>query len=175
MARQVKEVAADNAAVVARLVTVLENPDLADIALLSERDGTKTTAPAFQLASCSPVFLRMLTGPFSEGLNRNCKRTKTSADADTSLSRYSSLPAVSCAFSGEALATVVSFAATNDAPSLSSGSVDLLIEILEVATYYDIEGLLAKARSKAIAMLLSFPEKLARYWRLCGEVESSRI
>lgn len=151
MVRDATEVAADNAAVVARLVAALQNPGLSDMALVSECDGTSAAVPAFLLASCSPVFKQMLTGPFAESTNQGQKRRRTAGKAD------SSVPEVSCAFSGQALVAAVSFAATNDSALLLSGTVEDLSDILEVATYCDISGLLAKAVRQMIASVYIKP------------------
>lgn len=148
MTRSAAEVAADNATVVARLAAVSENPDLSDLVLMSERDGSKTPATILVLSSCSKVFLQMLKGPFSEGADRGGKRGKTCSGA------ASVVPAkrtVSSSFSGEVLSAAVEFAATNDASLLWSGSVELLGEIFEAAEYYAMDGLRSKASRHLIA------------------------
>lgn len=73
---------------------------------------------------------------------------------------------MSCAFSGEALATVITFAATNDCPALSNCSLDLLREVLGLALYYDIAGLLAKAERRVTIKADSKPTEA------CGMVEA---
>lgn len=166
MVRDAAQVAADNAVVIARIAAALENPSLSNVSLFSESDGSRTSAPAILLASMSPVFLQMLTGPFAEGIDRSRKKIKASwsrcsARADTSSCRDSSARAVRtvrCTFRGEVLAAVVEFGATNDSPALSSGSVELLSEILEAGTTYDIPDLQAKACNRLIAIAEKEPE-----------------
>lgn len=146
MRRGAAEVASDNAVVIARLTAVLENPALSDLVLLSERDGSKTPAPTLVLASCSKVFLQMLTGSFAEGTVRDGKRSVASSGASTPTRRT-----IRASFSGEVLSAVVEFAATNDASLLWEGSVELLGELFEAAEYYDMDCLRTKASRHLIA------------------------
>ena len=113
--------------VVARLRAVLSDPSLLDVTLVSERDGSHTPAAQLLLASCSPMFSRMLAGSFAEAASRR----KAGADALS----------VRSAFGGEVLAAIVAFAATNDAPVLRCGDAVLLAELLEACEYYAIDGL----------------------------------
>jgi hypothetical protein len=55
------------------------------------------------------------------------------------------------AYSGETLAALVSYAATNDANALWTGTPGLLSEMLEASEYYCIEGLHAKAKRALIS------------------------
>jgi hypothetical protein len=126
------EEAENNAAVVARLRSVLMDPTLLDVTLVSEQDGSQTPAAQLLLASCSPMFSRMLAGSFAEAASRR------QAGADV-LSVHS-------AFGGEVLAAIVTFAATNDTPALRGGDVELLAELLEASEYYAIDGLQLKAK-----------------------------
>lgn len=168
MARDAKEVAKDNAAVVARLAAASANPALADLTVLSERDGTKTPAIAVLLASCSPVFTQMLTGGFAEGgpaqkrSRRSFEGIHDSGDGEgagaAADGSASSTRAVRSSFSGEALAAVVEFAATNFAAALTGESVVILRELYEAADYYDIGGLRATVVQKLIACAQVKPE-----------------
>ena len=132
-----QEEAENNAAVVARLRAVLSDPSLLDVTLVSERDGSHTPAAQLLLASCSPMFSRMLAGSFAEAASRR----KAGADALS----------VRSAFGGEVLAAIVAFAATNDAPVLRCGDAVLLAELLEACEYYAIDGLQLKAKRALLA------------------------
>lgn len=165
MARGAAEEAADNAAVVARLVAALHNPDLSDLVITSDRDGSKTTTPAFLLASCSSVFTRMLKENVSEKADhfRTRKRIRTrsngSSSASTSIeSPFSTQNEITSSFSGDALTAVVMFAATNDAPALWTGSVELLGEILTASEHYDISVLGFKAKNQLVAHVAEAPK-----------------
>lgn len=120
-----------------RFVAALKNPALSDVSLHSERDGTATPASKICLASCSPVFMQMLTGPFAE-TKKTCMR---SLEIGASAAPQSPSLSVSCAFGGEALAAVVTFSASDEVPALENMSIELLCEILEASEYYDISGL----------------------------------
>jgi hypothetical protein len=126
------EEAENNAAVVARLRAVLIDPALLDVTLVSEQDGSQTPAAQLLLASCSPMFSRMLAGSFAEAVSLR----KAGAD----------VLSVHCQFGGEVLAAIVAFAATNDTPALRGGDVELLAELLEASEYYAIDGLQLKAK-----------------------------
>lgn len=162
MDRDESEEAADNAAVVARLKEALANPAVTDLVVVSDRDGTKTPASAFLLASCSPIFTSMLTGTFLESADqeraRKRSRTRFGITSPSPFSTFSSPRSVRSSFSGEALSSFVAFSATNDAPMLWSGNVRVLAEILEASEYYDIDGLGFKARRQLIARAKKVPE-----------------
>lgn len=165
MARGVEEEAADNAAVVSRLVAALQNPELSDLVIMSDRDGSKTATPAFLLASCSPVFTRMLTEKVSENADhcRTRKRIRTRSNGSSSASTLtdpslSTQNVMTSSFSGDALTAIVMFAATNDAPALWTGSVKLLGEILMASVHYDISALGCKAKNQLIAHVTEAPK-----------------
>lgn len=156
MTRTTAVVAADNAAVVARLSIALSNPDLCDVVLQSDSDGSTTPASTLFLAACSPVLRNMLTGAFAEGAARGRKRPLEEGAA----------PPVRSPFSREVVATVLSFAATNDAPALWTGSTQLLSEILEASEYYDIAGLKEKVGGQLFVRAKEVPAEA------CGVLEA---
>lgn len=176
--------AADNAAVIERMSNILANPDLADVALVSDRDGSKTLAHKNFLGSCSPVFMRKLMGGFAEATNvsRDEKRRKPGSVA-VALG-YENLPApvrtVTSAFRGEVLAAIVSFATTNDAALLWSGEIEVLKEIFEAAEYYQISGLIEKVKQQLIHRAQSKPLNACRVleavwekWAACNFVSNT--
>lgn len=112
MVRNEADISADNAAVISRLTAVLENPDFSDLPLLSERECSNTPAATRVLASCSKVFLQMLTGPFVEGAERGGKQRKAdSGAAEVGPTNRTLISSFSC----EVLSAVLEFAATNNA------------------------------------------------------------
>lgn len=130
----------------ARFVAALKNPALSDVTLRSECDGTATPAAKICLASCSPVFMKMLTGPFAETKETYVRSLEIGASA----SPQSPSLSVNCAFGGETLAAVVAFSASDEVPALESRSIELICEILEACEYYDISGLRLQAKTLLI-------------------------
>lgn len=147
-ARDAEEVAEDGAAVLAALATALAKPAVADFTVLGERDGTETPAVALALASCSPVFTVILTDAFADGSpahrrSRRCSEGNDSGHGDDagSLVDVSPTRTLHTSFSGEGLAAVVEFAATNYAAALLGCDVAILRELYEAADHYDIDEL----------------------------------
>lgn len=178
-------VAADNAAVVARLTTALADPHLdalsVPVTLLSERDGTKTPAVSFLLAGCSSVFRKLLLDRFAEDTGPAGKRSRTrykSRGSGTGGDRVPSPEAahtVRCLFSGEALAAFVEFSAKNDARALGEGSVAVLVELWKLFTYYNIQGLGVKVIDQMFARMRENPENACQVlefvWKPWSAVE----
>lgn len=110
----------------------------------------------------------MLTGNFSEGVDKQGrKKTKLNVSAVDASSHARTVH--SCCIDA-AMAAIVSFAATNDAPILCGGSVEGLSELLEAAEYCDIGGLcVQRLRRSSLPTLQSFFMRRAVCWSLCGE------
>lgn len=138
--------------------------------MLSDFDASKTSASAILLASCSPVFLHMLTGSFAEGGKRRRNRDRRNRNSDVltvGKSRFSRT--VRSAFSGEALKAIVAFSITINVSAFASASVELMIEVLEASEYYDIALLGMKASSHLKSRAAVKPADACHICSLCGQ------